>query len=169
MSEKKPGFAYFKQVAIGAGSGLMAAVLLVGLFSLGGTNGATPSNTPSATPNNSSQPSASPTNDRTCSVAVQVADKRLGTFSGVVINPATKEVLFDRNANVPGATASVLKLLTAAAALTTLGPNFVVDPRFMQTQTIQERSFWWAVATQLSLQQLRVSSRFMQMHPNSAT
>ena len=129
MSEKKPGFAYFKQVAIGAGSGLMAAVLLVGLFSLGGTNGATPSNTPSATPTNSSQPSASPTNDRPCSVAVQVADKRLGTFSGVVINPATKEVLFDRNANVPGATASVLKLFTAAAALTTLGPNYVVDTK----------------------------------------
>jgi D-alanyl-D-alanine carboxypeptidase/D-alanyl-D-alanine-endopeptidase (penicillin-binding protein 4) len=129
VSETKPGFAYFKQVAIGAASGLMAVVLMVGLFSLGGAPTANPSDSASATPTGSSTPSASPSNARTCSVATQVADKRLGTFSGVVINPATKEVLFDRNANVPGATASVLKLFTAAAALTTLGPNYVVDTK----------------------------------------
>ena len=129
MTENKPGFAYFKQVAIGAASGLLAVVLVVALFSLGGSPIANPTDTPSATPTTSSQPSASPTSDRTCSVAAQVADKKLGTFSGVVINPATNEVLFDRNANLPGATASVLKLFTAAAALTSLGPNYVVDTK----------------------------------------
>jgi len=129
VTENKPGFAYFKQVAIGAASGLLAVVLVVALFSLGGSPIANPTDTPSATPTTSSQPSASPTSDRTCSVAAQVADKKLGTFSGVVINPATNEVLFDRNANLPGATASVLKLFTAAAALTSLGPNYVVDTK----------------------------------------
>jgi D-alanyl-D-alanine carboxypeptidase/D-alanyl-D-alanine-endopeptidase (penicillin-binding protein 4) len=129
VSETKPGFAYFKQVAIGAASGLMAVVLMVAVFSLGGKPSANPTDTARATPTQSSTPSASPSNARTCSVATQVADKKLGTFSGVVINPATKEVLFDRNANVPAATASVLKLFTAAAALTTLGPNYVVDTK----------------------------------------
>ena len=60
---------------------------------------------------------------RTCSVASLAADSRLRTFEGVVVNTATGEVLFDRSATKPAPTASVLKVLTAAAALAILGPD----------------------------------------------
>ena len=60
---------------------------------------------------------------RTCSVASLAADPRLRTFEGVVVNTATGEVLFDRAATKPAPTASVLKVLTAAAALAVLGPD----------------------------------------------
>jgi D-alanyl-D-alanine carboxypeptidase/D-alanyl-D-alanine-endopeptidase (penicillin-binding protein 4) len=53
-------------------------------------------------------------------------------FSGVVLNANTDEVLFDRNASVPAATASVMKTLTAAAAILTLGPNYRVETRVYQ-------------------------------------
>ena len=60
---------------------------------------------------------------RTCSVASLAADPRLRTFEGAVVNTATGEVLFDRAASKPAPTASVLKILTAAAALAILGPD----------------------------------------------
>jgi serine-type D-Ala-D-Ala carboxypeptidase/endopeptidase (penicillin-binding protein 4) len=66
---------------------------------------------------------AAPTALRTCSVASLAADSRLRTFEGVVVNTATGEVLFDRSASKPAPTASVLKVLTAAAALAILGPD----------------------------------------------
>ena len=61
---------------------------------------------------------------RTCSVASLAADPRLRTFEGAVVNTATGEVLFDRAASKPAPTASVLKILTAAAALAILGLVF---------------------------------------------
>ncbi len=61
---------------------------------------------------------------RTCSVASQAASAALGTFSGTVINTATGETLFDRNGGTGVATASVMKLLTSATALTDLGPDY---------------------------------------------
>jgi D-alanyl-D-alanine carboxypeptidase/D-alanyl-D-alanine-endopeptidase (penicillin-binding protein 4) len=63
------------------------------------------------------------------------ADPRLAKFSGVVINATTDEVLFDRNASAPAATASVMKTLTAAAAILTLGPNYRVETRVYQDAT----------------------------------
>lgn len=60
---------------------------------------------------------------RTCSVAGILADPRLAAFSGQVINATTGEVLLDRNGTVPQRTGSVLKVLTAAAALKILGPE----------------------------------------------
>jgi len=60
---------------------------------------------------------------RTCSVAGILADGRLSDFSGYVVNANTGDVLLDRNGTVPQRTGSVLKVLTAAAALKILGPS----------------------------------------------
>lgn len=135
MSEGKEKFAYFKQVAIGAASGIATLALIIGGFSISGTASKFTSE-PSASQSASASglPSASPTSSiaRTCSVATLVADTRLANFSGVVINADTDEVLFDRNADVPAATASTMKLLTAAAALQVLGPNYRVETKVYQ-------------------------------------
>jgi len=71
------------------------------------------------------QPSAIPTSSRlrTCSIAGPAADPRLTAFSGYVARADTGEVLFDRNGEQPQRTGSVLKTLTAAAALNILGPS----------------------------------------------
>ncbi len=71
------------------------------------------------------QPSAQPTASRlrTCSVAGILADPRLVQFSGYVANAVTGEALLDRNGEQPQRTGSVLKTLTAAAALNVLGPD----------------------------------------------
>ncbi|CAN5384861.1 hypothetical protein BH09ACT1_BH09ACT1_14860 [soil metagenome] len=92
----------------------------------GSTASAKPSVTPTPTPTPRVTPSgvAAPTALRTCSVAAAAADGRLGTFSGTVINSATGEVLFDRNGSTATPTASVMKTLTASAALATLGPSY---------------------------------------------
>jgi D-alanyl-D-alanine carboxypeptidase/D-alanyl-D-alanine-endopeptidase (penicillin-binding protein 4) len=59
-------------------------------------------------------------------VASLAADGRLGTLEAQVLNPATGEVLFDRAGTTPGPTASVMKILTTAAALSVLGPDYRV-------------------------------------------
>ncbi|MFT2817017.1 D-alanyl-D-alanine carboxypeptidase/D-alanyl-D-alanine-endopeptidase [Leifsonia sp. A12D58] len=60
---------------------------------------------------------------RTCSVAGLASDIRLGSFQAQVVNANTGEVLFDRGGTTPSRTASVLKVLTSAAALSVLGPD----------------------------------------------
>jgi D-alanyl-D-alanine carboxypeptidase/D-alanyl-D-alanine-endopeptidase (penicillin-binding protein 4) len=67
---------------------------------------------------------AAATRLRTCSIAGLVADPRLGTFEGSVLNAATGEVLFDRAAGTGAPTASVMKTLIAATALKVLGPDY---------------------------------------------
>ena len=129
MSEQKPRFAYLKQVLIGAASGLALVLLLVVGVSFGGSPSATPSDSQSPSTTPSQTPSTTPTSARSCSVADLATDARLATFSGVVLKADTGEVLFDRNAAVPAATASVFKIVTAAAALQALGPNYVVDTK----------------------------------------
>lgn len=135
MSLGTPGFKYIKEVGKGALIGLAVLALLVGGFSIGGFGTPASSNQPQATASGSASPSPSSTSTRTCSVADLVADPRLANFSGVVINATTDEVLFDRNANTPAATASVMKTLTAAAAILTLGPNYRVETRVYQDAT----------------------------------
>lgn len=66
---------------------------------------------------------------RTCSVAAQAADGRLGTLEAQVVNASTGEVLFDRNGSTPAPTASVMKTITAAAALAALGPNYQIPTK----------------------------------------
>jgi D-alanyl-D-alanine carboxypeptidase/D-alanyl-D-alanine-endopeptidase (penicillin-binding protein 4) len=69
------------------------------------------------------QPSSFPLASRlrTCSVAGVLADPRLANFSGYVVNANTGETLFDRNGTQAQRTGSVLKVLTAAAAVGVLG------------------------------------------------
>lgn len=120
---------------------LSAVFLLLGTGSVfAGTllTAAPPEEAPTAAPLAVSTPSPSATPDpprpvpanpaaaiplRTCSVASLAKDTRLRTFEGTVLNAATGEVLFDRSATKAAPTASVLKVLTAAAALAVLGPD----------------------------------------------
>jgi serine-type D-Ala-D-Ala carboxypeptidase/endopeptidase (penicillin-binding protein 4) len=60
---------------------------------------------------------------RTCSVADRAPDGRLANLQAQVVNASTGEVLYDRGGTTPSRTASVMKVLTAAAALTVLGPD----------------------------------------------
>jgi D-alanyl-D-alanine carboxypeptidase/D-alanyl-D-alanine-endopeptidase (penicillin-binding protein 4) len=137
LSEQTKGFPYLKDVAIGAGVGLGVLALIIGGFSIGGLGGSSPTKTSASQQTESAAPSASPTptDGRTCSVSTDSTDPRLGSFQAVVIDAATDTVLFDRGANTPSATASTMKLLTAGAALNTLGPNYRVDTRVYQDPT----------------------------------
>ena len=71
------------------------------------------------------QPSAvpDPSHLRTCSVTSIMPDQRLTQLSAYVVIANTGEVLLDRNGLAPQRTGSVLKTLTASAALQILGPN----------------------------------------------
>jgi D-alanyl-D-alanine carboxypeptidase/D-alanyl-D-alanine-endopeptidase (penicillin-binding protein 4) len=66
---------------------------------------------------------------RTCSVASLAKDSRLKGFHGAVMNAETGELLFDRKADIPERTGSVLKIITAAAALSALGPGYRISTR----------------------------------------
>lgn len=134
MSEGKAKFAYLKQVAIGAASGVATLALIIGGFSISGTASNNTANNASTETSSSSTPtpSVTPTDARTCSVAEAAADTKLATFGALVINPATDEVLFDRNGQTGSAPASTLKMLTAAAALQVLGPNYRVETKVYQ-------------------------------------
>lgn len=61
---------------------------------------------------------------RTCSVADRAADGRLANLQAQVVNAATGEVLYDRGGTTASRTASVMKVLTSAAALSVLGPEY---------------------------------------------
>jgi D-alanyl-D-alanine carboxypeptidase, serine-type, PBP4 family len=61
---------------------------------------------------------------RTCSIAGPASDPILMSLIGQVARADTGEVLFDRSGDVPTRTASTLKILTAAAAVAVLGPDF---------------------------------------------
>ncbi len=69
---------------------------------------------------------------RTCAIDAAAKDPRLLTFEGSVVNVTTGEVLFDRKADTPASPASGLKVLTAAAALLTIGPNFRMTTRVFE-------------------------------------
>ncbi|MCM3656050.1 D-alanyl-D-alanine carboxypeptidase [Agromyces mediolanus] len=81
-------------------------------------------NTPTAESRPTPEAAAAPVALRTCSVAELAADSRLGELQAQVVNAGTGEVLFDRGGATPSRTASVMKVLTSAAALAVLGPDY---------------------------------------------
>ncbi|UOQ89942.1 D-alanyl-D-alanine carboxypeptidase [Agromyces endophyticus] len=84
----------------------------------------TPSETPTPTPEARPVPTAAPVSRiRTCSVADRAADARLANLQAQVLNAKTGEVLYDRGGTTASRTASVMKVLTSAAALSVLGPD----------------------------------------------
>lgn len=89
---------------------------------------ATASVTPTATPT----PTKTVTVARTCSVAGAARDARLHHFQGRVINARTGEVLFDRGGTTASRAASVMKVVTSAAALEVLGPDHRLTTRVVQ-------------------------------------
>jgi D-alanyl-D-alanine carboxypeptidase/D-alanyl-D-alanine-endopeptidase (penicillin-binding protein 4) len=104
-----------------------------------GSNGAEPQAQAVAVPDAEQTATATPTADpgravpaalpaatrlRTCSVAGPASDSRLMNFKGYVMNATTGEVLFSREGEVPNRTGSVMKVLTASAALSALGPDY---------------------------------------------
>jgi D-alanyl-D-alanine carboxypeptidase/D-alanyl-D-alanine-endopeptidase (penicillin-binding protein 4) len=119
---------YLRQIAIGSATGLLLLVLIIGGFTLAAPSNGEPTATPTSTPTDT--PTVTPNPDgRDCSVAELALDERLVGLHAQVINPATNEVLFDIQGDVPAQTASVMKLLTATAALQVLGPNFRVQTK----------------------------------------
>ena len=72
---------------------------------------------------------------RTCSVAAPAADPRLKDFTGYVMNATTGEVLFSREGDVPNRTGSVMKVLTASAALASLGPDYRLSTKVVAGAT----------------------------------
>lgn len=66
---------------------------------------------------------------RTCSIDDISSQAGALTFHGYAINAQTGEVLFDRRGDVANPTASTLKLVVAAAALTVLGPDHRIPTR----------------------------------------
>ncbi|MEY4366836.1 MAG: hypothetical protein RLZ28_251 [Actinomycetota bacterium] len=129
MSETKRGFAYLKEVIFG---GLGGAVVLAIIIVASSNQLAKPQDTasPSATSSATASASASPTATvARCTVSKQLADTRLGSLQAVVVDNATGQTLLDVDASKGNATASTMKLLTAAAALKVLGPNYRVTTK----------------------------------------
>lgn len=69
---------------------------------------------------------------RTCNVSALASDPRLREFHGVVMNASSGEVLFDRAATTPARTGSVLKVITASAALAALGPDYQITTKVVE-------------------------------------
>ena len=111
-------------VLLGTGAVFAGSALIRG----GGVTAAavtsTPTPTPTADPGRPG-PAAlpAPSRIRTCSVADRAADGRLAGLQAHVVNAATGEVLYDRGGTTSSRTASVMKVLTSAAALHVLGPD----------------------------------------------
>ncbi|HXR43431.1 MAG TPA: D-alanyl-D-alanine carboxypeptidase, partial [Pseudolysinimonas sp.] len=117
----------WSSAGIVAGFVLLAAGSLVAGMAVASPHATvSPSATPSATPRPTPSALATPSRLRTCSIASLAADPRLMTLEGSVLRADTGEVLFDRAAANPAPTASLLKVLVAAAAVSTLGPDYQI-------------------------------------------
>ncbi|CAD5992592.1 D-alanyl-D-alanine carboxypeptidase/D-alanyl-D-alanine-endopeptidase [Agreia sp. COWG] len=97
------------------------------------TSTPTPTATPAARPLPASVLAAQPV--RTCSIAEAASDGRLGTFQGSVRNATTGEILYDHGGGTYSRTASVMKVLTSAAALAVLGPDYRVTTKVVAGST----------------------------------
>jgi len=117
-------------------AGVVVASLVIGLGS-GAITGSLPSEAippPSPTPTSRILPSASPAPIalRTCSVEALSTDPRLGSMHARVMNANTGEILLDRDGATPNRTASVMKVVTSAAALATLGSDYRFTTRVVR-------------------------------------
>jgi D-alanyl-D-alanine carboxypeptidase/D-alanyl-D-alanine-endopeptidase (penicillin-binding protein 4) len=115
---------------------LGAGAVYAGSAIAAGADAAGPAPTPTVEPPRptpSELPAASRL--RTCSVAALATDPRLMSFQGSVVRADTGEVLFDRGGTTPARTASVLKVLTAAAALAVLGPDYQISTTVVEGST----------------------------------
>jgi len=112
---------------LSAGGALSAGV------AVGSANAVAPAPAVTATPTPDPRPLpgaiSDPSRLRTCSIDALARDERLTTLFGSVINASTGEVLWDRQAATPARTASVIKVLTAAVALSALGPDYRLTTR----------------------------------------
>lgn len=72
---------------------------------------------------------------RTCSVAGLAADPRLMTLFGAVRRADNGTLLYSRDGATPSRTGSVLKVLTASAALAVLGPDFRISTQVLAGST----------------------------------
>ncbi|MFF2272437.1 D-alanyl-D-alanine carboxypeptidase/D-alanyl-D-alanine-endopeptidase [Agromyces sp. NPDC058136] len=115
------------------GGVLVFALLATGAVALGAASAPTaapaavkPSSTPTPTAEARPVPAvvAPASRFRTCSVAAAAADPRLANLQAQVMKASTGEVLYDRGGTTPSRTASVMKVLTSAAALSVLGPEY---------------------------------------------
>lgn len=129
-----------KQVFIGIGSGLLVGGIALTLLLFG----------PLSPSDNSAAPIPPVTSSETvvatssepiteslavlepCSVQVLEDDPAILQLQAEVRDAATGTVLFERSAEVSARAASVQKLLTAAAALQVLGPNYTAVTRVYQ-------------------------------------
>lgn len=124
----KQRFAYFKEVAIGGGIGLVVLALVIVGFSVSGSVVTPGSNNNASNQTASTTPSANPSASL-CSVQDQMNDPRLGNVQAMVVNAANDQTLLNYKGDQASATASTMKLLTAAAAMQILGPNYRVQTR----------------------------------------
>jgi len=100
--------------------------------------GATPTPTPTPTPTAIATPTASPAvtatatptptpvanKPRSCSIRAVINSKDLGYFYGYVMNATTGQVYANVRGDEQTPSASVMKVVTAAAAMTNLDPNY---------------------------------------------
>lgn len=133
-----------KQILLGVAGGLISGLLILTFLFFGPLDPNTPEteSTPIATEQPAAtlqapeepQPSETPIEEPEpevieCSVTELEQAEEILDLQAQVVNLDTGEVLFDRGSETPARTASVLKLLTAAAALETLGPDYRVTTR----------------------------------------
>ena len=121
---RAPWLAVLLAVALVAGFAVGAGVARAGVL----TNLAEPTPTPTevVAPTPSVSPDATP---RTCSIDDYVTDAAALDFHGIVERADTGEVLFVRQEDAASPTASVMKLVTAVTAISTLGADTRIPTR----------------------------------------
>ncbi len=126
--------------ALGVGFLLLATGSLFAGIAVGSAQGA-PAPVATETPTEEPDPRvlpaaiADPSRLRTCSVAALAGDERLSRLFASVVNVTTGEVLLDRSGSTPVRPAGSMKVLTAAAALAVLGPDFRLSTRVVAGST----------------------------------
>ena len=129
---------HWKSIIAGAAGGGLVLALVIGGLSSGSENPQASEPDPDQTeevetdladPEPEELEEAEVSEPPACSLEDLENDPRILQLQAAVINPETNELIYDVGAGVPARTASVMKLVTAAAALETLGPNYRVETR----------------------------------------